>query len=353
MAAAFSHRGVPFAGLWILGLIGLVAGPAAGQSASKPAPDELVRHRCQFAYVLLWSKNFDGARDEFRKILDGQPDHHEARLGLGLALERKALADDPPGDLALAMAEFVRIPADSPQYAEAAASRARIFTGQKKFKEAIKLYQELKKKSLLTDAYRLAYVETLAWDTQYEEALKELEPLSKRAQVPPEIAKIEGQILAWSGKTEEALPKLREALKAEPKDNDLRMDLAAALLRAQKQDEAIEVLAGLPEKASRSLKAVTLRTDILTSQRKFDQAIALVREGLKTEPEDEGLNLRLAELLSWTEELDEAINIYRKLLQSSPERHDVRIRLAEALSWAGRFDEAATEFRKALGESNP
>ena len=76
-----------------------------------------------------------------------------------------------------------------------------------------------------------------------------------------------------------------------------------------------------------------------------------IRDALKEHAKDASLNMRLAEVLSWTGKYDDAIQIYRSLLEQKPDDQKLRTKLAETLTWAGRFDEAATEFRRALGET--
>jgi len=180
------------------------------QSASESSGRELIQRRCQYAYVLLWKKDFVAAEEQFRKVLQEAPDVADAQVGLGLTLERAGKLDE-------AFAEFAKVKSDVPDYAAAAGGQARILVSKGQFKEALKRYQDLKAKSLLTDEYRLAYVEALAYDGNYEEALKELVPLRQRPQMATDVAKIEGQILAWSGRSEEAIPKLVAALEKSPR----------------------------------------------------------------------------------------------------------------------------------------
>ncbi len=87
--------------------------PAQAQTAPAQGERELLQRRCQFAYVLLWKKDFSGAQEQFRKVLQADPALDDARVGLGLALER---ADKT----AEAVAEFEKVKADSPHYAAAA-----------------------------------------------------------------------------------------------------------------------------------------------------------------------------------------------------------------------------------------
>ena len=131
-------------------LIGWPIAPVSGQPAEPPTTAVLVQRRCQLAYVLLWKKDFKAAEEEFRKVLAADEGHDEARLGLALTLERA-------GKLPEALPEFQRVPADSAHFPEAAAGQARILASQKKYEAAIKLYEQLKAKSPLTDEYRLHY----------------------------------------------------------------------------------------------------------------------------------------------------------------------------------------------------
>jgi Tfp pilus assembly protein PilF len=44
------------------------------QSASKPSGRELIQRRCQYAYVLLWKKDYAAAEEQFRKVLQEAPE---------------------------------------------------------------------------------------------------------------------------------------------------------------------------------------------------------------------------------------------------------------------------------------
>lgn len=338
-------------GRFVLGCTAAIASLACGSGfaaspTTTPAANSLIARRCQLGYVLLWNKDFPGAEQEFRKAVAADAEYEDARLGLALALERK-------GDLSAAAAEYEHIKSDSPQQAVAMAGRARILTSQRKFEPALELYEKLKEKSALTDEYRLKYVETLGLSGNSEKAVAELAPLRADAKLAPEIAKLEGQILFWGGRAKEAVPKLVEALAKSPKDDDLRLDLAQALLQSQQQDEAIKVLEGLSDRGAKSMKAYLLRVDILVSQKQYDRAAEFVRDCIKQDPKAaEPLETRLAEILSWTQKYDEAIKLYRGLLQRHPDDAQIRSKLAETLTWAGRFDEAAAEYRAALGENS-
>ncbi len=87
----------------------------------------------------------------------------------------------------------------------------------------------------------------------------------------------------------------------------------------------------------------------LAAPETYGDAIALYRDYLAEHPEDQGVRLRLARVLSWSGRLERALVEYDAL---SGEDADLVVRLerAETLSWAGRYRDAETAFAQILAE---
>lgn len=332
-----------------------VIAPVASVEAQ--VDDEMLQHRTKLAYVLLWKQDFDAAEKEFRNVLEHDASYADANLGLGLALERQKKYDE-------ALDILNRIPTDASQYQEAQFAKARILAAQGRHKPAITIYEKLDSTGQLDEKSRVEYIKTLAWDRQYEKALSKINKMREdprialeKPELSFELSKIEGQILVWSRRPEQAIPKLREALVKAPNDDDVRLDLARALLLTGENDEAEQVLAKLSDNPGNEVKVILLKADMMLIKENHAEAIKLLKHGLSKHPEENEIKRRLAEVLHWQNDADNAgrkraIQLYRELL-SQPEYKDdkkLRTQLAETLSWIGRYDEAAEEYRKVLGD---
>ena len=86
----------------------------------------------------------------------------------------------------------------------------------------------------------------------------------------------------------------------------------------------------------------------LTAEKRFDDAAAVLRELVRTEPRNVDALSLLARVLAWTRRFDESIATYRRLLDLAPDDATSRAGYARALAWSGRHASALREFRRAI-----
>jgi tetratricopeptide (TPR) repeat protein len=89
--------------------------------------------------------------------------------------------------------------------------------------------------------------------------------------------------------------------------------------------------------------ARTRAAEILALMKRFDEAEALLAEGLVSNPLDTGMRVAQADILAATGRVDEAVAALRDLMTQTSEKLRLRICMAGILMDAGRLDEAAAE----------
>ena len=83
---------------------------------------------------------------------------------------------------------------------------------------------------------------------------------------------------------------------------------------------------------------------------RYQEAIALYREMLRREPEQDDVRAALARLLSWQGSYAEAVDLYRDIIQRHPVDLDMRTALARVLSWQKEMTEAKSLYDAVLRE---
>ena len=87
---------------------------------------------------------------------------------------------------------------------------------------------------------------------------------------------------------------------------------------------------------------------ILVQQGNVDEAVALYREGLRSQPNFPNLHFNLGVALLLQRKVDEAINELTKAVELRPWYTDAYAALGGALVLQGRQDEAVIQYQKAL-----
>jgi len=88
--------------------------------------------------------------------------------------------------------------------------------------------------------------------------------------------------------------------------------------------------------------------EVLVWQKKYTEAIPVLKELLQQRPNDYQLIEFLADVYSWQKEYDEAIMLYKQLLSEGSTSKEIALKLAEILRFAGRDAEAAKIYNQYL-----
>jgi tetratricopeptide (TPR) repeat protein len=171
---------------------------------------------------------------------------------------------------------------------------------------------------------RLQLANVLSWNKKYEEALHIYQKLAEAkpddARLPPRLA----EIALWSGQFDIALDRYYQLLKADWRQPDLWHGYvdAAAAARTLPSDPHKEMLLHIYEKLLEkpSVDAAFLGRFGWTLRRVDEpkKSVALLKRAVQLEPKSREMRRQLADALSAAEDYDEAEKQYRILLQASP-----------------------------------
>jgi tetratricopeptide (TPR) repeat protein len=159
---------------------------------------------------------------------------------------------------------------------------------------------------------------------------------------------------------------LAECLLAEGRSTEAEAVLVRSLKAHPDQLPAINLLAGIYQKAQQPEKAIALFTQYLARAKTLDplsnlllarayrqaalynDAFALYLQAAKDPRLKTITDLELAEMQSWQGRYDEATALFRQVLIAEPSNPQARLGLARVLSWTGHSKESEDEYRKLL-----
>jgi tetratricopeptide (TPR) repeat protein len=136
-----------------------------------------------------------------------------------------------------------------------------------------------------------------------------------------------GSTLLDQGKTDDAIEHCQKALAIRPNSLDARKNLATALTRQRKIDEA----------------------NGLFAQGQVDQAIIQYRKCLETSPDVARIHNNLAQALAARGNVDEALAHYEKAVELRPDYATAHINLGAARYAQGKIQDCARQWRLAAG----
>lgn len=164
-----------------------------------------------------------------------------------------------------------------------------------------------------------------------------------------------GGWLLEQGKPEEAVAAFRDALADNPSYLDARENLALALARGGRAEEALghlaEILSTYPavEDAASRLSRLQYQLGLLLAEQgKARQAIRLLEEAVRLQPNDAEMRYDLGKALDLAGEAARAIEQYREALRLRPAFPEAHNNLGADLAEAGERDAAVQHFREAL-----
>lgn len=149
-----------------------------------------------------------------------------------------------------------------------------------------------------------------------------------------------------------ARQELSAVLQANPTLPDALYQMGILNYQEKKFKEAEEAFLKLEKTAPNDPRGLVGRVETYAGTQRFDEAIHLLEEDLKKNPDRSFYRLALANVAVRAQKFDMAEANYKKLLEKSPKNFDVQIRLAETYRLKGNMPMAISEFQKAR-ELNP
>ncbi len=153
-----------------------------------------------------------------------------------------------------------------------------------------------------------------------------------------------------AGRPDEAITIFRQALKANPDDADMQLDLAEALLANEQEQSAVNELEKLLDKHPDHVGALSRLAEVYGSWNDWHAAAQTMRRALEVEPENEDLRRRTAHVLAecghaYNEQSQyaQARAMYENALKYAPDDYNLYFNLARA-EFNGRQTEAARRY---------
>ena len=172
----------------------------------------------------------------------------------------------------------------------------------------------------------------------------------KWLEVEPRNAELRAELAACyleANRADDALMQLQEAARLEPSAGR-HYDVARVLLLQEKYDEAEpsfrQALALRPEFA----EAIYGLAVVLHGQNRIDDAIELYQQALSRDPTNVSGHYNLGRAFAARGQNDRAIQNYQKAIELAPEDADSRQGLARALVMVNQLSEAIYQYRRTL-----
>jgi tetratricopeptide (TPR) repeat protein len=158
----------------------------------------------------------------------------------------------------------------------------------------------------------------------------------------------DGNLLLSQRNFAEAAQKFEQAVALSPEQEDLHYNLAIALARLGKTEEAkkhyLEALRIFPEYSD----AHNNLGNLLMAENKFSEAIERFQEAIKSMPENASFHNNLGTAYGRLGKVTDAITEFEQAVRYNPSYVEARVNLANAYLTAGRLDDAVTQLNEAL-----
>ena len=153
--------------------------------------------------------------------------------------------------------------------------------------------------------------------------------------------------LLEAGRWREALPRLESYLADHPDDTAVRLEMARALARSGRVDEAQAVYRTLADRGDP--RGIVGLARLHWRQGRLGPASDYFRRALDREPDSDELRSSLARVLRTLGRYPEASRHYRRLIRTTERPGSYRLELARTLYWAGHPLSALRELRETEG----
>ena len=285
--------------------------------------DEFDGPRLVLADVLLGLEDFDEAHRQFSLLLDTDPRHARAQLGLArVALER--------GDLRASLGRL-SLAQTSPCTRHAACELL------------AEVYQRQGEKSRAEAARRRAA--ELPADSNWPDALRD----ELAAVHTGKVARLKrAELLDREGRKEEALTELLRTVRDYPEAEDAWFAMGKALLERKRLEPAEAALRRACELAPTAYEPVNELGRVLIARGNRAEAMESFRTAIRLEPNCAQAWHNLGSCLVEANDRPHALEAYAKAVRYAPEMFEAQFALALLLTDAGRHAEALVHARNAV-----
>lgn len=302
-------------------------------------------HRYLRATCLGYCGRLEEAAAEFQRVLELNPNHPRARMGLGTALRSL-------GRLEEAARAFTKVIAAQPGLAEARLALAQTLLAAGRTAEAEQAYRELLRQSP-DHAEALAGLGDCALARgQTEQAQRSYEAALKAAPEHPELHFKIAEYQLRQGLLDQAIDHYRACIRVQPNHLPAILNLAKALSLDGQHDAAYECCEQVLRRDPRNALALLGKARWLIRQKAYDEAWAILEPLLETEPASADLALNYLRLSGHHGRDEDAIRYTEQVLAGNlpPEtRRTLLFMLARKQESRGDHAAAFEFFQRANG----
>jgi tetratricopeptide (TPR) repeat protein len=348
------------------------------------------------ASSLLGDNQIDAALDQYKQVADSDPQDAQAYLRMSEIYRRQGKYTD-------AMATLKKADSLVQDSLEVPYNEALIDEAQGKFDEAIQILQDLLTKNqkpaasysnsernnrsvflerlgsiyretgrnqqaietfqrmmeLGDDSAKRAYsqiIDTYRDEKQWNQAVATAQDAVKALPKENDMRLVLAGQLADNGKADEGIAMAKSLLKGGPDDRDVYLALSqiyARLRRWPDAEEALNKAGALSNKPEDKKADYFLRGSFLERQKKYEPAEEMFRKVLATDPRDAGaLNYLGYMLADRGVRLEEALSLIKRAVQEEPQNYAY----LDSLGWAyfklGNYEMAEDSLRKAMDHNS-
>jgi Flp pilus assembly protein TadD len=155
-----------------------------------------------------------------------------------------------------------------------------------------------------------------------------------------------GMLQGKAGNAERAIEHLRVAHRARPNDPVIANNLATSLAKAERREEALEVITDDLVAADPSRQLLKLRAFLAQMTEDFDLAIRCYEQVVAAEPSDCEMWNNLGNAYQSAGKPEKAVPALRRAAEIDPKSPPIRLNYANALLVGGEWDQAEAELRR-------
>jgi len=327
------------------------------QKAIELNPNSAELH-VQYALSLWESQNIREAVLQCQKAIEMDADDPAPHYLLGriyVAFKESS----QPNMLDKALAEFERVIELDKNHAAALDALGRLYVAKENWAKASQVFGQLNRVNPgYSNAYYLRGVAELRLGNP-QEAMKVLEAAVQAQAAEIDHLKLLGSLYLQFRMPAKAAETLRLASETDPRDPQIKLELAKALRQTKKYPEAMEILGELVKgETDAEFDATVEMAQIQAVTGRRQEAIENFRKALEMKESEEFRPLILGNLgLVYQDsgQHEKAIESYRQAVDLQPESVENRLRLVYALKEAGKTQEAvdqAGEMMRAKGDQD-
>jgi len=281
------------------------------------------------------------AEQVYQRILDAQPDQHEALYLLGTVCHRMGKLDDAAQHLLLAVSV-------KPDYAEAHNNLGVVMAMMGRRIEAINHFRHVVRLRPNDADASNNLGNALREQGVMDEAVERLRFALRLKPDYPDALHNLGLALHGQGKLEDAVAHLRHAVRLRPDFADAHGDLGLVLAQLKRWDEAAAHLQQLVRMRPDRADGHGHLGSVFRELGKLEESADRLRQAVRLNPEDANIRSSLGLTLQMLGQLAEAEEHLRYAIKLDPEHADAHNNLGVTLAQQSRFAEAIAEYGEAL-----